>query len=168
MKKLLTLITLGIAIAFAQPLNPDVDEPPPPERAPKELVETLRKVRLIEELKLSEEQSLKFFPKLNELREAKEKFEQDRRTVLDELRDLLHKEKIPQDQINAKIDKLFQIEEEFNKKENALKKELRKILSPEQQARLILFQLRFERELRDMIRGIRERRQERIKKGRWR
>lgn len=163
MKKLFTLIILGIAIAFTQPLNPDIDEPQPPERAPKELVETLRKVRLIEELKLTEEQSIKLFPKLNEIRETKEKFEQDRKVLIDELIDLLAKDKKPVDLINAKLDKLFQLEEEFNKKENTLKKEIRKILLPEQQARFILFQLRFERELREMIQGIRERRQERIK-----
>jgi Spy/CpxP family protein refolding chaperone len=157
------LLILGIAIAFAQPLNPEV--PPPPERpAPKELIETLRKVRLIEELKLTEEQSVKFFPKLNEIREAREKFDQERKALIDELRDLLGKEKKPADQINAKIDKLFQLEEEFNNKESGLKKELRKILSPEQQARFILFQLRFEREMREMIQDIRERRQERIRR----
>ena len=87
-----------------------------------------------------------------------------------ELTDLLDKDKRSSDQINAKLDKLFKLEEEFNKKETALKKDIRKILNPEQQARLILFQLRFDKEMREMIQGIKGMRQERMKQRekRWR
>ena len=170
MKKLIPLLFLGLIIGFGQP-PPEFDESTPREkRAPKELIETLRKVRLIEELRLTDEQSVKFFPKLNEIRESKEKFDQDRKTLIEELMDLFEKDKKSAEQINAKLDKLFQREEEFNKKETALKKEIRKILSPEQQARLILFQLRFDKEMREMIQGIKAMRQERIKQRekRWR
>ncbi len=164
MKKLITLIFLGVIISFAQPLNPEFDRPPrTKERAPRQLIETLRKVRLIEELNLTDEQSIKFFPKLNEIREAKEDFNHNRKILIDELMDLLEKDKKSSDQINAKLDKLFKLEDDFNKKETALKKEIRKILNPEQQARLILFQLRFDQEMREMIRGVKEMRQERIK-----
>jgi len=163
MKKLIPLLFLGLIIGFGQP-SPEFDDPPmPKERAPKQLIETLRKVRLIEELKLTDEQSVKFFPKLNEIRENKEKFDQDRQILIEELIDIFEKEKKSSDQINAKLDKIFQLEEEFNKKETALKKEIRKILSPEQQVRFILFQLRFDKEMREMIQGIKDMRQERIK-----
>ena len=171
MRKLITLIFLGLIISFTQPLNPDFDRPPrTKERAPRQLIETLRKVRLIEELNLTDEQSIKFFPKLNEIREAKEELNQNRKIMIDELMDLLEKDKKSSDQINVKLDKLFKLEEEFNKKETALKKEIRKILKPEQQARLILFQLRFDKEMREMIQGVKEMRQERIKQRekRWR
>jgi len=170
MKKLIPLFFLGLIIGFGQP-SPEFDDPPmPKERAPRQLIETLRKVRLIEELKLTDEQSVKFFPKMNAIKEAKEKIDQDRKILIEELMDLLAKDKKPLDQINAKLDKLFQLEEDFNKKETVLKKEIRKILSPEQQARLILFQLRFDQEMREMIQGIRDMRQERIKQRekRWR
>lgn len=171
MRKLITLIFLGIIISFAQPLNPEFDRPPrAKERAPRQLIETLRKVRLIEELNLTDEQSIKFFPKLNEIREAKEDLNQNRKILTDELMDLLDKDKRSSDQINAKLDKLFKLEDDFNKKETALKKEIRKILNPEQQARLILFQLRFDQEMREMIQGIKGMRQERMKQRekRWR
>ena len=171
MRKSITLVLLGIIICIAQPLNPDFDRPPrTEERAPRQLIETLRKVRLIEELNLTDEQSIKFFPKLNEIREAKEELNHNRKIMIDKLMDLLEKDKKSSDQINVKLDKLFKLEEEFNKKETALKKEIRKILNPEQQARLILFQLRFDKEMREMIQGIKEMRQERIKQRekRWR
>lgn len=171
MKKLITIILFGIIISFAQPLNPEIDKPlQARERAPRQLIETLRKVRLIEELNLTDEQSIKFFPKLNEIKEAKDDFNHNRKIMIDELMGLLEKDKKSSDQINIKLDKLFKLEEEFNKKETALKKDIRKILNPEQQARLILFQLRFDKEMREMIQGIKGMRQERIKQRekRWR
>ena len=117
MKKMIPLLFLGLIIGFGQP-PPEFDDPPmPKERAPKQLIETLRKVRLIEELKLTDEQSIKFFPKLNEIRENKEKFDQDRRILIEEFIDLVDADKKSSDQINIKLDKLFQMEEEFNKKE---------------------------------------------------
>ena len=166
MKKVIPLLFLGLIICFAQPLPPAIDEPPPPERRePRELIETLRKVRLIEELKLTDEQSIKFFPKVNELKEARDTFNQKRRELIDELANLLQKSSRATGEINAKVDKLFELEENFHKKEVSLKKEMRKILTPEQQVRLILFQIRFDEEMRDMIRKTREWRQRGEPKG---
>lgn len=157
MKRLFPLIFLTITLALAQPLpEPEQEEPPPPEREPREWIETLRKVRLIDELRLSEEQITKFFPKLNELKETREQFNQQRRELIDELADLLAKGKKSIEQINAKLDKLFNLEEEFHKRETVLRKELRKILTPEQQIRFILFQTRFDDELRQMIQRVRK------------
>jgi len=157
MKKVIPLLYLGIIIGLAQPLPPAVDEPPPLERRePKELIETLRKVRLIEELKLTDEQSIKFFPKVNELKEARDAFNQQRQALIGELANLLKKGAKATGEINAEVDKLFELEESFHKKEVSLKKEMRKILTPEQQVRLILFQIRFDEEMRDMIQKVRE------------
>ncbi|MDH5684416.1 MAG: hypothetical protein OEZ20_08130 [candidate division WOR-3 bacterium] len=165
MKGILILL-VGIILCFAQP-PPEFDEPPLQERrAPRELIETLRKVRLIEELKLTEEQSIKFFPRVNEMKEAKQAFNQKRRDLIVELADLLEKSPKSPKEIETKLDELFKLEEDFNKKETALKKEIRKILTPEQEVRLLLFQIRFDQEMREMIRGIRGWRQEQRKQER--
>ena len=141
----LVLLTIVLAISFAQD-NETND--------PRAIIEKVRIYRLTKELDLTTEQAIEFFPKLNELQKVDREFRNTQQKILGELR-ILVRDSAPD----------IEIIESLTKYEDALKnrverqilkiKELRKMLTPNQQARYLIFQDEFEREIRRMIKEVR-------------
>lgn len=127
---------------------------PPEEEEPIEKIETIRLWQLTEELKLDEDQAAKLFPKFRSLRELRKEAEKGRIEKITELAELLAK-KAKGEVLKKKIEELKELEKRFQNREEALKREIEGILSTEQFARFLIFQERFERRIKKMIREMR-------------
>ncbi|MEO0083796.1 MAG: hypothetical protein ABIK33_05395 [candidate division WOR-3 bacterium] len=167
MRNIIFGLLLTLSIILAQPMPEKLaiaDEPPDePEFAskhPGQMMETIRVWRLTEILNLTEDQSVRFFPKIKELQKAREEFEQKRIEISSAIEDLLKDAKKYEKELKAKIQEFEQYETKLHEKEKQLRKEIANILTPEQQAKFMLFQMRFNREMREMIKEMRERKGE--------
>ena len=123
------------------------------------MIETIKIWKMTEALDLSEDQAAKFFPKLTQLEAARREFQRRQHLLRDELAVLLRQRPSRDQDIKARLEELDRTEADFKGRERAVKAELRSILSLEQQARLTLFEERFEAEMRSTIQDLRQRRQ---------
>lgn len=123
---------------------------------PREIIEKVRIYKLTEALDLTEEQTTKFFPHLKEMRKNEQDFQGQRMVLLQELRNLVKTNAREQEIINV----LNQFQELQKKRMTNQMQEiesLKKILTPVQQAKFLIFQEDFEREIRELIREVRKR-----------
>ena len=151
-------IFLVVSSAMGQPFTP----PAPGSQGPGEgrrLIETIKIWKMTEALGLSEDQAAKLFPKLTQLEASRREFYRRQRLLREELAALLKQRPLRDEDIKARLDELDRAEADFKGRERAVKAELRSILNLEQQARLTLFEERFEAEMRRTIQDLRQRRQ---------
>lgn len=137
----LSLLVLGTALWAA---------PRGPQERRREL-EMLRMWRLTKELDLSEEEAAKVFPLLGRYSRKRQQLQSQRWRLLRELRELLDEE-APPEQLE---EKMRQIEAKTRELEELRWKEwqeIKRILSPEKQARYLLFHERFVRDLWKILR----------------
>jgi Spy/CpxP family protein refolding chaperone len=127
---------------------------PPDKDDPREIIEKVRMYRLTQELDLTTEQAVKFFPKLNEIRKSEQKFFEERLEIIKELRELL-KDSSADKELTTVIDRFKTIQDERQRVQGKTMDEIREILSPQQQARFLIFQEEFEREIREVIKEVR-------------
>lgn len=113
---------------------------------------------MTEALNLDEDQAAKLFPKLAQLEASRREFHKRQRALRDELAELLKQRPVRDDDIKARLDQLDRTEIDFRGQEQAIRGGLRSVLSPEQQARLALFEDRFDTEMRRTIQDLRQRR----------
>lgn len=154
MKRLFMLLVAGL-VAFLQPLLAQPDQQD--ERRGFERIEHFKKVRLIEILDLKEEQSVRFFARLNEHDAAKREIIQERMKALDKIDRLVRNNADSSEftkvfaEVAAANAKLFQEDVKFFNS-------LADILTAEQRGKYLLFERRFERELREAMRDVQRRR----------
>lgn len=143
MKKLVFL-SIIIPLLLAQPPNG---------QDPRAIIEKIRMWRLTQELDLSTGQTTALFPKLNELRKIEKKYSEDKKQVLVELKDLLDR-----DATDAAITKTLSRYETLNRQRIEMQfekaQEIKTILTPVQQARYLIFEDEFNREIREMIKEV--------------
>ena len=150
------LAHLGVILAVTSTALAQPEGPPPDERRI-ERVEQFRKVRLIEHLDLKEEQSVRFFSRMNEHEKVKRDLVQQKDDVMNRLERLVrnHGEE-------KEFDKLFADVNDLNvrlgEEESKFVEGLKDILTTEQRAKLILFERHFMRELREAMREVQRRR----------
>jgi Spy/CpxP family protein refolding chaperone len=124
---------------------------PPPDQRPIERIERLRKVRLIEMLDLKEDQSVRFFARMNEHDKTRRDLKAQKGEVLDRIERLVRNHADSQEfekeypQVRAIDAKLA--EENWNFFDS-----LKDILTPEQRGKFLLFERHFELELREAMR----------------
>jgi len=121
----------------------------------RENIETLRMYKLLEALDLSSEQSAEFLPALKGFRDAKRKFQDDRRALLQELEDALESEEVDEKKLERTLAALEGVREKFQTEFVKFLQKAGTMLTLRQRARLQLFEERFERRLRDRIRQMR-------------
>ncbi len=126
------------------------------EKDPREIIEKVRIYKLTENLDLSEEQITKFFPRLKELRKSEQEFHTKRMEIVKKLKELLA-EKASEQEIVKTINHLQELQKKRFEMQLKEFEEIKQILTPEQQAKFIIFQEEFEKEIRDLIREIRGR-----------
>ncbi len=144
MKRFLVVLTILFAISFAQ--NNEKHDP-------RVIIENVRIYRLTKELDLTTEQAIEFFPKLNELQKVDREFRSKQQQILGELR-ILVQDSAPDIEI---IETLTRYEDIFKgrvERQVMKRQELRKMLTPNQQARYLIFQDEFEREIKRMIQEV--------------
>ncbi len=144
MKKLIFFL-LPLFVLFGQVRSGEKD--------PREIIEKLRIYKLTEILDLTEEQTTKLFPRLKEMRKTEQEFHRQRTELIKQMKDLITN--------NAREQELLKIlnrYQELQKKRMITQTEeienLRKILTPVQQAKFLIFQEDFEREIRELIREV--------------
>lgn len=148
----LFMMIVGLSTAWAQP---------PSEGMPLERIERFKKMRMIEMLDLSEDQSIRFFARHHE-------FEMQRRNLMQRRIETLDKiERLIRNKAEGKeYETLFAEAEDLNGKLADEKRRffdgLSDILVIEQRAKLLLFERRFESELRDAVREVHKRRKGRF------
>ncbi len=156
---LVFLLVFGFAVnSLAQPPE-DFDRPPTKEQMEKvrKRIETLRMWKLTRALDLDEGTSAKLFPLLNKYDKNRTEIERALRNDIKELRESL-KEGREGHQLKNILDRLEENHRAMQRTNDEERAELKKILTIEQQARFVLFQHEFDREIRKIIAEARERR----------
>lgn len=150
-----TILTAGILILLAQTLFAQPPMDPERREMMRERIETLKLWKMIEFMDLSSEQSDEFLPILHEFQKAKKELEMARRQLFKDLEEELESKEPDEKTIE---DILFELEENRVKLEKERERFIMNssnALSRIQLGKLLLFEQRFERELRDTIRKFR-------------
>jgi hypothetical protein len=125
------------------------------DKDPREIIENVRIYRMTKELDLSSEQAIEFFPKLREFQQVEKQFQEEKTRILNSLRDNLDRGSTDKEILallqsyeQAHRDRLTGLIEKT--------KEMFDILTPRQRAQYLIFQDDFNREIREMIKKVKE------------
>ena len=166
-KNLLKLMFLGFFVivfvtsSIAAPPG-NFDRPPPREKMEKvrKRIETLRMWKLTKALDLDEKIAARLFPLLNRYDKKRVVKERNLREDIIALKDALKNNK--EGQIKDTLENLEKNHKSLQEIKDEERAELKKILTIEQQAKFILFQLEFNKEIKKIISKTKERRLERF------
>ncbi|UCG29094.1 MAG: hypothetical protein JSV53_06090 [candidate division WOR-3 bacterium] len=124
-------------------------------RDPRAIIEKVRIYRLTKELDLTTEQAIEFFPKLNELHKIDNEFREQRHKILIQLKELLSGDAADED-IMRSLSAYENILKDRVERQIKKMREIRTMLTPSQQAKYLIFQDEFEREIREMIKEVKK------------
>ncbi|UCG93387.1 MAG: Spy/CpxP family protein refolding chaperone [candidate division WOR-3 bacterium] len=145
MRIIMSLLTF-LMLLFAQ--NFDAKDP-------RVIIEEVRIWRITQELDLTSEQATQLFPKLHEFRKVERDFRKQRMQLLSEMRILLHRGASNQEIRNV-VEQYRAVHIKKIEQEVKSLKEMEKILTPVQQAKFLIFEDEFTREILDMIKHIKK------------
>lgn len=132
----------------------------------RERIETLRLWKMIEFLDLTPEQSDEFLPLLHKFQKAQKDLEKAKVEIFKDLKNELGSEEVNEKKIQEILVRLEKNREELERERKSFLIDSRKTLTLIQEAKLILFEQRFERELKETLRKLRlKRRLERFEEG---
>ncbi len=121
----------------------------------RELIETVKMVRLTKELGLTQEQTVVLVKQYNEYKERLEKLSQRRQERLRDLKDAVHSDN--DDRIEAALKALIVQDAEIAETRRTAFNEVGKELTIKQKARLYVFLQEFDQDMRRLIQRARER-----------
>ncbi|HXX62579.1 MAG TPA: hypothetical protein VEO56_02175 [Bacteroidota bacterium] len=153
------VLALGVllpALLFAQEGRPET--PPQDDRA-FDRIANLRKVRLLEILDLKEEQSVRFIARLNEHEKTRQDLMKQRGDALDRL-DRLIRNKAEDKEYEKAFADVTAVDDKLVADRRAFFSGLSDILTQEQRAKMLIFERRFERELREAMREAQKQRKD--------
>ena len=127
------------------------------DKRPHERIEQLRKIRLIEMLDLKEEQSVRFFARLNEHEGARRELMEEKMEALDRIERLV-RNRADEEEFEKVFPEVATVNERIFEREVNFFNSLGDILSVEQRGKYLLFERHFEKELREAMREIQRRR----------
>jgi Spy/CpxP family protein refolding chaperone len=133
---------------FAQP--DDEDDPG------RQRIEEWRKIKLIETLDLTEEQSIKLLTREKDLRQSEKQLMEQRKSALERMRQLV-KGNPTEAEIQKEIGVLTQIGKDMVQKRTEYVTGLKDILTPKQIGMLLIFEDNFAKELRRTLQESRRR-----------
>jgi Spy/CpxP family protein refolding chaperone len=146
MRRICILLPLLFVVLIAQENETD---------DPRAIIEKIRIYRLTKELDLTTEQAVEFFPMLNELQKIDQNYRAKQQELLGTLKQMLraHEAENTIEEVVSTYESLLKskVERQVNTME-----EIKKILTPDQQAKYLIFQDEFEREIRRMIKEVRK------------
>lgn len=129
----------------------------PPGGPPLERIERFKKMRMVEMLELNEEQSVRFFARYNEHETRRRDLMRQRDELLDKIERLL-RNKAEAKEYEKLFTDVIEINRRIGEERLAFFNSLSDLLTIEQRAKLLLFERRFENELREAMREARQRR----------
>ncbi|MBW2038642.1 MAG: hypothetical protein JRI46_03470 [Deltaproteobacteria bacterium] len=152
------IVSLGLtgAKTLAQPTGP----PPSREERPmnreraeelKKRVELIWMWRLTEELELTEEEGAKLFPLLRKYEEKKRRLREERKRLFWELNRIVEKGEVSEGALKEAVKALEENDRDLQKVKGEGFNELKKILPVKKQAKYIIFQENFRREIHGLI-----------------
>lgn len=161
---LILFLIFGFAANSTAEPREEFDRPPSKEQMEKvrNRIETLRMWKLTKALDLDEKISAQLFPALNKHDKKRADVESAMRDNMRELRESLRNKR--ESQLKGVLERIEQNHRSMQSIKDAEWEELKGILSTEQQAKFILFQQEFNREIKKIIDETRGRRQERLRK----
>jgi Spy/CpxP family protein refolding chaperone len=148
------ILTTSILIFFAGSL---LAQPPMDKEKIRERIETLRLWKMIEFLDLSPEQSDEFLPLFHKFQKARRESEMTRGELFKDLKDEVDSEEPDEKKITLILSKLEKNKEEIEREKESFLENSRKVLTPIQEAKFILFEHIFEMELKKTIKNLRPR-----------
>jgi hypothetical protein len=122
-----------------------------------ERIEQLKKIRMIEALDLTEDQSIRFFARLNEHNKERENLHRQKMAALDKI-DRMVRNQVDDDDLRNAFPDVNGVDQKIQALERRFFDGLTEILSEEQRARFLLFERQFQRELQDALQTIQRRR----------
>jgi Spy/CpxP family protein refolding chaperone len=138
---------------------PEPPQPPPPEKMEqlRRDIENMRVWKMTQYLELSTEQSTKFFPIFNDFQGKREKIEEEQAEMMRRLAELVESEGEQEGEMRGLISGVEKNRRKMVDLVDEFRREAGKVLSLKQQAKLVLFEEHFRREIRGMIDDIRTR-----------
>jgi len=124
----------------------------------REDIETMKMWKMLEVLDLSQEQSDKFLPAWREMQKAQKDFREKREDLLKSLEAVLGEEKPDEGKIRDILGQLEKERSQLEEVQQRFKQKAQEVLTLEQQAKLMIFEDRFEKKMMEIIRQYRERR----------
>lgn len=157
-----TVLALGVLLAIgaetgrpsASRSSRGIDIKLSKEEIPK-LIEIIRIWKFVDELELKEEQLMEFLPRFKALDDLRIKYYTDRRRTVTELKKLLETD-TSGDQLESAVGKLRKTKIEYRQKERQLADKLNSGLTIKQQAKFIVFQDGYRRDMYNLVRKLRE------------
>ncbi len=114
-------------------------------------VERLKQMKLMEDLQLGEEESVRFMAKRKVHEEQMRDMEEERSRILDELAISLE-DKAGDDKISGTCDRVLETDRKMFEERKRYQDEMRKLLSPVKYAKLLIFERNFQSQVRDAMR----------------
>ena len=145
------LVLLTVAAATGQPMRE-------PGSRPSERVEQWKKLRMIEMLDLTEEQSIRFFARLNEHEKQKKELMKKKGDALDKI-DRLIRIEAADEEFGEVFAEISSVNGNLVQLQNNFFEGLQEILTTEQRGKLLLFERHFDRQLRNAVRELHRRRE---------
>jgi Spy/CpxP family protein refolding chaperone len=151
--------TFLLALAVAVGLSLAIAQPPQEKSGGRqwERISQWRKIRLIEMLSLTEDQSVRFFARMNEHDVARRELIRAKGEALDRL-DRMVRNKAEAQEYEKVIPEVVAADEKIRAEQKRFFDSLPDVLSPEQRAKFLLFERQFEKELREAMREVQRRR----------
>lgn len=118
-----------------------------------ERLESYKKLRMVEDLKLNEEQSMKLVSRYNKHREVVKGFEHDRKVLLEKLEEQVNSNSSDND-FNKTFGELIDIEKKISEARGKYLTELKEVLTNKQIAEYLLFERNFARDIRNIVRDV--------------
>jgi len=129
--------------------------PPEPGDRRWDRIEEFKKLKMIEELNLNEDESIKFFSKYKTLNEQFRETEKERRKAIKELEKLLD-DPNKTTELSKKIDYIESLEQKMVTNRLSFMSDIKKIITLEKVARYVIFERNFQRELMDIVKDARK------------
>jgi Spy/CpxP family protein refolding chaperone len=153
----ISLFLFFVGAVSAQPRQGQRRGPPwaPEDRMHR--VEQFKKIRLMEVLKLKDEESIRFFSRYDKFEDELRGLERERNRIIDDLDSLL-KQDGKGEAYQKDFDELVALGQKVADARMRFYNEIRGILTPQQVAKVIVFERDFGKELRDIIQDVRRER----------
>jgi hypothetical protein len=133
------------------------DSEPPGMQKQRRYLEQLRMLKLLEMLDLKEDQEVEFITNFRAMRQNLEDLEAEHHSILDEVSRHIDAGDVDDRLVERTSEQLVQIAQRKIEVVSSFFNEAKKTLTPEQMAKLMIFQERFDRELLERVRAFRER-----------
>jgi len=140
------------------PQSSEHASPLPTDREIWKLIDMLREIHLLKELALPEDRAKRLLEKMHSARKIKQRYLFQRDHIETKLDALLEFPNPNQTQLDTVLKELEQAKVHYYQLTLVADHELRMLLSPEEQAKYVLFQKNFNKKLQDMIASIRQQR----------